>query len=82
MRVMIDGVVYVPKQDVPVGRWPRCSASADSGSANHSTVCRRRSGSAKPTYREIESGKAADPSFAIVSRLARYYGVSLDSLPG
>jgi transcriptional regulator with XRE-family HTH domain len=80
VKVEIDGITYVPKQtygaNLPVTlahtlRMLRTGTLVEVASAT---------GISKTYLCQLEKGRATDPSFSIVVRLARHYGVSLDEL--
>jgi transcriptional regulator with XRE-family HTH domain len=80
MKVEINGIIYVPKRTYEAS-LPATLAHA---------LRKLRSGTLdevanavgiSTTYLcQLEKGRATDPSFSIVVRLARHYGISLDEL--
>jgi hypothetical protein len=84
MEVMIDGWPYVPAFKLD-RKQTKCTLgealNAYRVAASLSlTEASERACISKTYLWEIEAGKATDPSFAIVSRLAKVYGVDLNML--
>lgn len=81
MKVTIDGVEYVPRRPCPKG-LPIGEAFRALRESSRETLDEVAGsvGVSKTYLWEIEAGKADAPGFAIVARLARHYGVSLDEL--
>ncbi len=78
MRVIIDGVEYAPRQLAA----PGSSLAGIMGEARRSLgltlgAAARGAGISKTYLWEIEAGKAADPSFRVVCRLAESYGLDV-----
>ncbi len=83
MEVRIDGVRYVAVEPY---RSNGC-ATISSLLRDHRKVSRltleeasHQAGISKTYLHELETGSANDPSFSIVVRLARLYGINLDVL--
>jgi transcriptional regulator with XRE-family HTH domain len=84
MEVIIDGCKYVPvfqfdrwQTESTLGSRLAAFRRAASLSLAEASQCAQIS---KTYLGEIEAGKATDPSFAIVVRLAKVYGVDLNLL--
>jgi transcriptional regulator with XRE-family HTH domain len=88
MEVIIDGRRYVPSVELPSGFRapsrinPLGSLVATYREANSLSLqeAANRAGVSKTYLWEIETGKATDPPFAIIVRLARAYGINLNTL--
>lgn len=81
MKVFIDGIEYVPVRPVRKSRALGETFRALRASSRQTLDEVSTAAGISRTYLwEIEAGKASDPSFSIVARLARHYGVSLDEI--
>ncbi len=85
MEVRIDGIRYVAVEPY---RSNGC-ATISSLLRDYRKVSRlsldeasHKAGVSKTYLHELETGASNDPSFSIVVRLARLYGISLDVLAG
>ncbi len=80
---MIDGVQYVAKSrgiastDTTLGE---VLASLRKASRYNLDEASQKSSISRTYLWELESGNATDPSFAIIVRLAKLYGVDLEGL--
>ncbi len=85
MEVRIDGIRYVAVQPyrsnsvATIGTLFRDHRKASRLSLDEAS---RQSGVSKTYLHELETGASNDPSFSIVVRLSRLYGISLDVLGG
>jgi transcriptional regulator with XRE-family HTH domain len=86
MEVIIDGTRYVPSSQLILERAGECIGMtlADCRKVSKWSLASAASqaGISKTYLWEIETGKATDPSFAIVVRLLRVYGINLNVLAG
>lgn len=89
MKVLIDGIPYVPAPErvarkgrrarVPFGELLRRRREAHRWSLDDAAA---ELGLSKTYLWELESGKAGDPSLRVAARIARSYEVALDELAG
>ncbi len=82
MEVRINGIRYVPMLTLPEspGRLSEVLRSHREHARLSLDEASLKADISKTYLWELETGKATDPSYAIVVRLARLYGVSLESL--
>ncbi len=80
MQVLIDGVEYVPKgrpgpvAGIPFGEVLKGFRENHRWSLDEAA---NKAGISKTYLWELESGKAADPSFRVAARLAKIYCIDL-----
>ena len=83
MNVTIDGVPYYPKPRLPKGKPCRLGEQLRfSRETNRWSLdeVSRKTRLSKTYLWELEKGAATDPSFSVIVRLAKLYGIELDVL--
>jgi transcriptional regulator with XRE-family HTH domain len=80
MQVEIDGITYIPRRTYEANQLATLADALRMLRSGTLDEVANAVGMSRTYLWQLEKGRATDPSFSIVVRLARHYGISLDEL--